>query len=363
MNDKNTATQLSVARPISDEKTIQRITAVTHAQGVSSMTSRLVEFTQWLQDDLCQLDLLLGDVVTDPTADLAWRSAQYLLDRPGKRMRPLCVMLAASMTRQANADAVLRTAAAAELVHAATLLHDDVIDQGDERRGQPTARVVFGNAASVLGGDHLLIEALKRVDGLPEGILSSLLTVIGGMVSAEAIQLEARHRLTPDRGLYLKVVEGKTASLFQWALMSGARLGGLSSSQAEHLGQVGHLLGVTFQLIDDLLDLAGKPELTGKGIALDLIEGKLTWPLILAAERSASVLGRLKAITASKQVPSLEETQTLVALVKGTGAIDDTRKKASEYATRAQSALQHLPACPSRDALALVIDKALKREF
>ncbi|MEE2788061.1 MAG: polyprenyl synthetase family protein [Myxococcota bacterium] len=363
MNEKNTATQLTVAEPVADRATVERINRVAEAHGVEGISTRLSAFTHWLKDDLTQLDHLLGHVVVDPSVDVAWRAAEYLLDRPGKRMRPLCVMLASRMLGRADTDAVLRAAAAAELVHAATLLHDDVIDQGDERRGQPTARLVFGNAASVLGGDHLLIEALKRVDGLPDGILASLLDVIAGMVSAEALQLEARNRVTPDRTLYMRVVEGKTAALFRWALTSGARLGGLPVHDAERLGEVGHLLGVTFQLIDDLLDLTGNPEITGKGIALDLIEGKLTWPIILAAERSASVLGRLKAISAAKQVPSPDETNTLVALIEATGAIDETRTKASQYAARAQGELEHLPQSPSRDALSLVINKALEREF
>ena len=185
-----------------DEMILKRLENVTNRYDAKTVSHRLSEMNQWLADDLADLDHRLGSVVADPHADLAWSAAQYLLERPGKRVRPLCVLLAAEMVNQPFDENVRRVAVAAELVHAATLLHDDVIDQGFERRGQPTARTVFGNAASVLGGDHLLLEALKRVHGLPHAIMAELLDVISGMVSAEAIQLEMRNRCEPDRERY-----------------------------------------------------------------------------------------------------------------------------------------------------------------
>src|SRR6185503_1216876 len=125
---------------------------------------------------------------------------------------------------------------AAEIVHAATLLHDDVIDDGHERRGAPAARIVYGNSASILGGDYLLVEALERVAALDAApVLRSLLDTIARMVAAEAVQLERRGRFEPCRDTYLQIIEGKTASLFRWALAAAPLLGGMAPAHLARL--------------------------------------------------------------------------------------------------------------------------------
>src|SRR5262249_20100903 len=149
-------------------------------------------------------------------------------------------------------------AVAVELVHNATLLHDDVVDLGDKRRGADTARVVYGNAASIFAGDFLLIEALRRIQaaGLP-AVLDKGLDVIRQMVIAETLQLESRGRVRSSIDDYFRIVEGKTASLFQWAMFAGARAGGVSPEIEGALETYGLKLGVAFQLVDDVLDVAG----------------------------------------------------------------------------------------------------------
>ncbi len=344
-----------------EHATLKRLTDVSNRYDALTVGQQLMEINHWLQDDLKDLSQRLDKVVADPKADLAWSAAQYLLERPGKRVRPLCVLLAAQMGGRPFDEDIRRVAIAAELVHAATLLHDDVIDQGSERRGQPTARIIFGNAASVLGGDHLLLEALKRVQGLPTEIMTSLLDVISGMVSAEALQLEMRNRCEPNRERYLTVVHGKTAALFRWALESGARLGGLNATDAATLGDAGLKLGMTFQLVDDLLDLTGDPAQTGKDVSLDLMEGKLTWPIILAAERSEDVRHHLSKIGVDGYTPSAEDIKILVTLIRQTGAVEDTRTEANNHAIKAKIALSKLPESRSRQALETVVDAALER--
>ena len=333
----------------------------TQRNRVVDVASRLAEMRDWLSDDLVELEEGLSHIVQDPQADLAWAAAESLLQKAGKRVRPICVMLAAQMSDRAFDHEVKQIAICAELVHTATLMHDDVIDQGEDRRGRPTARMVYGNAASVLGGDHLLVDALQRVHSANPALTGSLLGVIADMVHAEALQLELRKSFRPDRNLYRQVVEGKTAALFRWALESGGQLGTLDPEQATLLGEVGANLGMTFQLIDDKLDLCGSPEETGKDTCLDLREGKLTWPLILAAERSPSLLLRLRHIAGSEHDPKVGEIAQMVDEIRNTGAIEDTQAEAERFAQLAANALKKLPSGRARDALQAVIQTALHR--
>ena len=254
-------------------------------------------------------------------------------------------------------------AVSAELVHAATLLHDDVIDQGMDRRGAPTARVVYGNAASVLGGDHLLLEALERVRRVERpALLASLLEVISQMVSGEALQLERRGRFEPDPETYNRVVNAKTAALFRWAFSAGATMGGLPTRKVEALGEAGAALGIAFQLVDDALDLAGDPKVIGKDGLLDLKEGKLTWPLIVACERDPA-LKTLLATVAND--PGLLDDPSRRDRLRGrlleTKCIEITQARAKRLADKARSILATLRPSPARDALVTVVAVCVDR--
>ena len=289
--------------------------------------------------------------------DLGWRSARYLLARPGKRIRPVCVALAARVGGRLFDGPVRDAAVACELVHTATLLHDDVIDEGEERRGR-----IYGNSASVLGGDHLLVEALRTIDaGLP-AMRTELLDVVAAMVNAEAIQLEGRRRFDADRALYFRVVEGKTAALFRWALRAGGVAAGLPARAVSALGVFGGALGVAFQIIDDVIDLVGDPAATGKTACADLREGKRTWPLLLAAERDPGLAVGLRRFASGAGEPDADAAARLVADVCRTGAIEDARVEAHRFGDRARAALRDLPHNPARDALSTVLCAALARE-
>ncbi len=337
------------------------LATVSTRAALDGLAGRLDGLWRWLAEDVALLEHALSGVGSG-TRDLGWRSARYLLDRPGKRIRPVCLALAARAGGRGFDDAVRDAAVACELVHAATLLHDDVIDEGLERRGVPAARRVYGNSASVLGGDHLLVEALRRIDvALPE-MRGELLDVVGAMVGAEALQLERRRRFEPDRGLYVTVVKGKTASLFRWAVRAGGVLGGLPPGAVDALAVYGDALGVAFQLIDDVIDLEGDPAITGKSACVDLREGKLTWPLLLAAERDPDVAIRLRLYAAADNDLDPRVAARLVEDVRRTGALDATRQEALRHGERARAALDALPADRARDALETVLDAALARE-
>jgi len=227
---------------------------------------------------------------------VAGEAARHLLCAGGKRVRPLLLVLAARAAGgRPEAQLEERLAQAAELVHAATLLHDDVLDDGRVRRGLPAARVLWGNAASVLGGDFLLVRALELTasTGVP-GALDELLQAIGRMIDGEALQLQHRGRADLSPGAYRAVVDGKTASLFAWCGRAGARLAEANAATVDALGTYGLHLGHAFQIVDDVLDVEGDPRLLGKSALSDLREGKLTLPLLYALEEDPALQARLQ---------------------------------------------------------------------
>ena len=364
------------------ENTLETLSRATQGKSIPSLAQRLMEMRQWMSDDLTSLNQVLQQIgpldhqspsvlgtpnLSQRTSlragSLAWQSAQYLLERPGKRVRPLCVMLAAQMGGRPFDESIQNIALSCELIHAATLLHDDVIDLGEDRRGSPTARMIYGNAASVLGGDHLLLEALKRVRRVKDDeIYDEVLDVIDLMVDGEALQLEQRGSFKPSRQAYLHVAEGKTASLFRWALRSGARLGGLTSHAVDALGEVGTHIGVAFQLVDDVIDIEGDPQITGKQPLIDLKEGKLTWPLILACESNPQLISLIEDFM--KRGPEQNESQMLSQIVnqiESTSALNDTRIFAQQRIYQSREILKTFPSSPSRQALETVLDTIISR--
>jgi octaprenyl-diphosphate synthase len=354
---------------------------VTERVGLEGLSSQLNDLRGWLDGDVAalesQIDALVSRSEPAVPGNLARRAAAHLLARPGKRIRPLCVMLGARLgsdvaphdaTRQPHDCHTIRDLAiAAELVHAATLLHDDVIDEGTERRGETATRMVFGNSASILAGDYLLIEALGRVrragEAVPGGgeLLSSLLDTIAAMVSAEAEQLERRGRFEPDREAYLRIIGGKTASLFRWALGAGARAAGLSASQVTAVDDAGTALGLAFQLIDDVLDLEADACQLGKDLFADLAQGKLTWPLIVACETQPGLTAEFATLYAQADSLDPQAAQHFIEQLRASGAIEATRRFAREQHAIAMTKLATLPNTRGRRALSFIIQAAVER--
>ena len=262
--------------------------------GLSGLASTMEELVGFVRDDLAAVENELAALSTRGT--IVGEAGASLVHLGGKRLRPLCVVLA-SRVGGASGSAVCDIAVAAELIHNATLLHDDVVDNAARRRGRPTARVELGNAASIFAGDYLLIEALQRVQraGVP-GVMEGLLATIAEMIRAESLQLENRGRLDTSEELYFEVARGKSAALFRWALGAGASTGGAPPEVCAALEAYGESVGVAFQLIDDLLDLVGHHSNTGKTLFSDLSEGKVTYPLITVLDREPELVDTIRAI-------------------------------------------------------------------
>jgi geranylgeranyl pyrophosphate synthase/acyl-CoA synthetase (AMP-forming)/AMP-acid ligase II len=339
-------------------RVLDSLAGVALERDLPDTAARLVELREWLTDDLRGIEeQLVG--LSASEGHLAQRAAGHLLATPGKRLRPLGLLLAARLLDPRARDPRARDAAlAAELLHAATLLHDDVIDEGERRRGSSTARRVYGNSASVLGGDHVLGHALRLVQGCRDPRLSdSFLGVIADMVAAEALQLERRGTFVPCPRAYTQVVRGKTAALFRWALGAGGTLAGLDGAGVSALERAGDALGEAFQLTDDLLDVAGDPALTGKDTWTDLREGKLTWPLVVGCQRDPELEVDLRAIAAGEEL----DPAPVLNRLRATGALEATQARARRCGEEAADALRALPAGPARDALTLVVEAAVER--
>ena len=317
--------------------------------------SRLLELRAMFGGDLAYVEQELARAASDGLSP-ATDSARHLLAAGGKRVRPLCVLLSAACFGQAPRARDL--AVVAELVHLATLLHDDVIDDSDLRRGAITSRRVWGNAVSVLAGDLLLTHALERTaEAAPGRTMSELVATLRTLVDGEIVQLRGRVDASFGESVYFTIVEGKTASLFSWAARAGARAGGAGEAEVEALGAFGRSLGVAFQLVDDALDYRGDPACTGKRLLGDLREGKATLPLLVALRGRPD----LEAAVGRAREGDDGAARELLDAVLASGGIEEARAKAAAHADRAQTALASLPPSRARDLLSALATELTSR--
>lgn len=311
--------------------------------------SRVEEIRAFVSREMGEVEELLKVRIGDGVSP-ARESAAHLSDSGGKRVRPLALLLSCACFGPLSARA-RDLATAAEIVHMATLLHDDVIDDGDQRRGRPTSRRVWGNAVSVLAGDMLLVEALRlaSLDAGDRVTWTELVATLGRLVDGEIIQLRGRISVNLEEATYFEIVRGKTASLFEWALRAGARTGGAPESAIEALGRFGAAIGVAFQLVDDLLDYEGDAAKTGKTLFADLAEGKVTLPLIRAAAMTGSDVAQL---VGKVRDGDADAARDLGVRVRTSGACEKVRTLARAETDRALSELALIPRGPAREALA-----------
>ena len=351
---------LETTKPVGSPELISRLSEVCAQRGLDRLASQLMHLSELVALDMETIDGALAAIV--PAPDLVGRGAGHILQLGGKHLRPMCVALASRAGAGFDARA-LNLGVAVELVHNATLLHDDVVDLASTRRGAPTAREEYGNAASIFAGDWMLIEALRRVQrvNIP-GLLERLLDTIEEMIRAESLQLENRGRIEDRREVYFQVAEGKTAALFRWALYAGGRAGNLGRRECQALESFGLHLGFAFQVIDDVLDLTGDVAETGKELFADLREGKMTYPLIVAVDREPELEPVLREMVGNNQPPSPEVYRRVLDTLQHTGAIEECRRLAQERAQTAIRCLQPLPPGPAVTALATVAEITVNRD-
>ncbi|THF65945.1 octaprenyl diphosphate synthase [Pseudothauera nasutitermitis] len=286
--------------------------------------------------------------------------AEYIIHSGGKRLRPALVLYTAgAMGYQGTHHHEL--AAVVEFIHTATLLHDDVVDESELRRGNKTANAMFGNAASVLVGDFLYSRAFQMMVGVNDmRVMQVLADATNIIAEGEVLQLLNCHDADVGIDDYLRVIRYKTAKLFEAAARLGGILGGGTAEQEEGLAAYGMHLGTAFQIIDDVLDYSSDEAATGKHLGDDLAEGKPTLPLIHvmqhgSAEQAGVVRGAIES-------GGRDDFQAVLAAIRATGALEVSRRHAQAEAVLAAEALRALPPSIFKDALLQLSDFAVTRD-
>jgi octaprenyl-diphosphate synthase len=299
----------------------------------------------------------------DSHVEMVPELARYLIEAGGKRLRPM-LTVAAAMLFGGHSGAHVNYAAAVEFMHNATLLHDDVVDESDMRRGRPAARMIWGNQASVLVGDYLLGQAFLmmvetgRLDAL--GVLAKAATIIA---EGEVFQLSKAGDLAATPDDYDQVIRAKTATLFQAAAEVGAMAGGADAAGRTALRDYGLELGLAFQLVDDVLDYRGEAGAMGKNTGDDLREGKMTLPVILAlAEANPAEREIIRAALGKPDASDAALTQ-VVAIMTRHGALARTVEKAHAHVRRAREALAPLPPGDMKTILSDIAEFYVSRAY
>lgn len=304
----------------------------------------------WLASDLGRVEGLLLETAGASQNPLVSEASTHLIKAGGKRVRPLIVMLSA----RAGQSGLIGTdlaAAAIELIHLASLYHDDVIDETDVRRGVPTPQAKWGTAIAVLAGDYLFASGCAlgaRAGGEVPILLACAITEVCEGQIAETEFLGDPNRRASE---YLETIRLKTATLFRAAAELGAATSAAAAEERACLATFGESFGIAFQIVDDLLDLIGDPENTGKTPGTDLKEGVFTMPVLLACERDPVLLARLDR--------GNRDLDALLPMIEATGALELTADEARSHTSKAIGALEGLPDSEWRTALVSLVDGVL----
>jgi octaprenyl-diphosphate synthase len=303
--------------------------------------------------------IILDKAVSD--VELIPQLAHHLIDSGGKRLRPM-LALAASKLCDYPGQGHIRVASAIEFMHTATLLHDDVVDESGLRRGKKTARILWGNQASVLVGDFLLGQAFRMlvdVGSLP--VLKILSNAAAVIAEGEVMQLAAANNTATTEDEYLAIINAKTAALFSAAAEVGAAICNRPAAEQAALKAYGRNLGLAFQLVDDALDYSGDSSNLGKAVGDDFREGKITLPVILSFRRGSEEERRFWTRTIAEGQIEDGDLERAVALMKQHKAIEATLERARSYGAVARDALAIFPDRPEKAAMQDVIGFCVHR--
>lgn len=315
-----------------------------------------------IKPDLQAVDECIRKEISSPVRTIS-SLGEHVLSSGGKRLRPALVCLSAYATGlPVDKTRLIPIAAAAELMHMATLIHDDVVDNTTTRRGRPTASALFGNGITVLTGDYLLAKAMDLL--VKDGDLSILRTVLQvaiEMSEGEVLQMVYANDTSISEQTYFEIIRKKTAVFIQGCCQAGAMIAGAPQPLVEALSRYGYHIGMAFQIADDLLDYTGSPARMGKPAGSDLREGKFTLPLIIALKESEPA-DRERLLQLIQTPPKDGELQQVIEMIHRCDGFARTQSIAISHARQAAEALSLLPPGVIRDSLAALCDYVAHRE-
>lgn len=314
----------------------------------------------YLAADLEAVNAMIRDRMASEHAPRIPQVTAHLIEAGGKRLRPMLTLAAARLCGYGGPFHV-HLAATVEFIHTATLLHDDVVDESKQRRGRPTANLLWDNTSSVLVGDYLFARSFQlMVETGSITVLDILANAAATIAEGEVLQLTASRDLATTEETYLKVVRGKTAALFSAATRVGGVIAGVDAEQEQALFNYGDALGVSFQIVDDLLDLSDSDTI-GKNAGDDLREGKLTLPVIravAAADEAEREFWKRVIVKAKIEDADMDEAKRIMT---AHGALDSTRQTALDWAGKAKAELTKLPEGELNDMLRDLADYVVAR--
>lgn len=316
------------------------------------------QFNQLIKQEMAILDQVIRQDLGSQVP-LVNTVGEYIIAGGGKRIRPLLTILCAKVLGN-ESELVYKMAAMVEYIHTATLLHDDVVDESGLRRGRATSNAIFGNAASVLVGDFIYTRAFQMmVQSNSLRVLKIMANSTNIISEGEVLQLLNIGRSDLTEAEYFKVIESKTAKLFEAGARTAAIISDADATQEEHLANYAIYLGTAFQIVDDILDYNSSAEVMGKNVGDDLLEGKVTLPLIyLLAHGSQSVKD---VIVAAVDDPKHADIPQVVDLVKNGAALEYCSQLARDYVAKAQAELGYFPANSYREALSIIANMSIER--
>lgn len=288
--------------------------------------------------------------------DLLTDISRYLISSGGKRVRPSVTILVFRAAGGVEVDDIVDVAAALELIHSATLLHDDIIDNSETRRGQPSAFRKYGLASTLVTGDFVFSRAFQLCARFEERLINWAAEACVALTEGEIMQGRYRNNPAVTLAEYLDIISSKTACIFRQGARTAAYLAGASDTIVEQMAQCGHNVGMTFQIVDDVLDIEGDPTQVGKPQAIDLRDGNPSLPLVLALQEDPEI-ARFFAVPN----PSVAQVEQARQRIVASGVLREGRRMAAEYGNQARRNLMSLPASDDRTQLLMMVDQLLAR--
>ncbi|MFZ2634875.1 MAG: polyprenyl synthetase family protein [Rectinemataceae bacterium] len=316
-----------------------------------------------LEAQIAGVESIIVDTLRDPSYPLAGETAEMVLSG-GKMLRPALILIGAGFGktegRAEETDRIMRIAAAIELLHSATLIHDDVLDNADTRRGTRTLHTRFGVVDAILAGDWLFSSCFRLISENADKKSAQVLSrLVGTVCSAEIRQDLGKFAFSTTARDYMRTIAGKTAALFSLSLYVGASETRTPHGRTQSLRRAGYNLGMAFQVIDDILDYESSAGVMGKPVGNDLKEGLATLPLIYAMEKDRENIAPLLAVRPLDD----DSVAAVISRVEVSGGLARARDTAARFTGRARREIAHLPDLPARSELSLLLDKLLARTY